>query len=48
MPIEQQIYQKIIAAQKILIITHYNPDGDALSSLSVFSCILKSLNKKLK
>lgn len=45
MPIEQQIYQKIIKANKVLIVTHYNPDGDALSSLSVFSCILKSLNK---
>lgn len=41
----QQIYQRVLAAQRILIITHYHPDGDALSSLSVFSCVLKSLGK---
>jgi phosphoesterase RecJ-like protein len=41
----QVIYSKILSAQRILIITHYNPDGDALSSLSVFSAILHLLAK---
>jgi len=45
MEIEKQIYQKIKNAQKILVVTHYNPDGDALSSLAVFIEVLSNLSK---
>ncbi len=45
MELEKQIYQKIIAANNILLVTHYNPDGDALSSLSVFIDLMISFGK---
>lgn len=44
----QQIYRKLLDARRILIISHYNPDGDALASLSVFSAILHYLNKNFQ
>ena len=43
--IAKKIYQAILSAKKILLVTHYNPDGDALASLSAMMLILKSLGK---
>ena len=42
----RQAYQKILAAHNILIVTHYNPDGDGLSAVCAMLNILKSLDKK--
>ncbi|MFH1661582.1 MAG: bifunctional oligoribonuclease/PAP phosphatase NrnA [Candidatus Falkowbacteria bacterium] len=40
------ILDKIKSANKILVVTHENPDGDALSSSCAIIELLKSLNKK--
>lgn len=45
MELEKIIFQKIKSATKVLVVTHYNPDGDAMSSLSAFSEILEHLDK---
>ncbi len=42
---KQQTTQMISAAQKILILTHTNPDGDALGSLLALYLVLKKLGK---
>ena len=42
----RQAYQKILAAQNILIVTHYNSDGDGLSAVCAMIGILEQLNKK--
>lgn len=42
---KQQTTQTITSAQKILVLTHVNPDGDALGSLVAFYLILKKLGK---
>jgi phosphoesterase RecJ-like protein len=39
------IYNEITQARKILLVSHQNPDGDALGSLSSFSYFLKNINK---
>lgn len=42
---KQQTTQTITAAQKILVLTHVNPDGDALGSLIALYLVLKKLGK---
>jgi len=42
---KQQTTQTISAAQKILVLTHVNPDGDALGSLLALFLVLKKLGK---
>lgn len=42
---KQQITEQIKKAQKILILTHINPDGDALGSLLALYLVLKQLGK---
>lgn len=42
---EQQIYRQILEAENILLVTHYNPDGDALSSITAMADILITLDK---
>jgi len=42
----RQAYQKILAAQNILIVTHFNPDGDGLSAVCAMIDLLESLDKK--
>lgn len=42
---KQQTTQTISAAQKILVLTHVNPDGDALGSLIALYLVLKKLGK---
>lgn len=42
---KQQTTQTISAAQKILVLTHVNPDGDALGSLIALFLVLKKLGK---
>lgn len=42
----QKAYGKILAAQNILLVTHYNPDGDGLSSLCLMIELLENLGKK--
>jgi len=47
MKIYKQIWEKIVDSKNILLISHINPDGDALgSSLSLYP-ILKKMNKKV-
>jgi len=43
--ISKLIYNEILGAKKILLVSHQNPDGDALGSLSSFSYFLKNLGK---
>lgn len=47
MTIIEKINQKIIESQKILLLTHENPDGDALGSLAAFALTLYKLSKKI-
>lgn len=44
---KQQTTQTIAAAQKILVLTHVNPDGDALGSLIALFLVLKKLGKEV-
>jgi len=44
---KQQTTQAITAAQKILVLTHVNPDGDALGSLVSLYLVLKKLGKEV-
>ncbi len=44
----KQIYNKIQSAQKILLIPHQNPDGDALGSVSAMLEFLLFINKDVK
>ncbi len=39
-------YQKILAARNILIITHFNPDGDGLSAVSTMIDLMEILDKE--
>jgi phosphoesterase RecJ-like protein len=41
----QQIYQQILKSHKILLVTHNNPDGDALSSVCTMIELLEYMNK---
>lgn len=41
----QKAYQKITAANRILLVTHYNPDGDSLSALCAMAELLEQLGK---
>jgi len=43
--IAKKIYQTILGAKKTLLITHYSPDGDAVSSLSAMMQIFEFLKK---
>ena len=43
--ISKQIYKEIEQANKILLVPHQDPDGDALGSISSFSYFLKNINK---
>lgn len=42
---KQQTTEQIKAAERILVLTHISPDGDALGSLLAFYLILKKLGK---
>ena len=42
---KQQTTEQIKAAQKILVLTHVNPDGDGLGSLLACYLVLKKLGK---
>ena len=44
---KQQTTQAISAAQKILVLTHVHPDGDALGSLIALYLVLKKLGKEV-
>ena len=44
---KQQTTQAINAASKILVLTHVNPDGDALGSLVSLYLVLKKLGKEV-
>lgn len=44
---KQQITELINKSQRILILTHTNPDGDALGSLLALYLILQKLNKEV-
>lgn len=41
----REAYKKIKEAQNILLVTHYRPDGDALSSMGVMIELMESLQK---
>lgn len=41
-----QILDEIKKANNILLLTHKNPDGDALGSVCAWACFLENLNKK--
>lgn len=43
---KQQTVELIKSSKKILLLTHQNPDGDALGSLLALSLVLKNLNKE--
>jgi phosphoesterase RecJ-like protein len=43
---KQQTVELIKSSQKILLLTHQNPDGDALGSLLALSLVLKNLGKE--
>ncbi|MBI5222230.1 MAG: bifunctional oligoribonuclease/PAP phosphatase NrnA [Candidatus Magasanikbacteria bacterium] len=43
--IAKQIYNKILRAEKILLVPHQKPDGDALGSVSAFSYFLQNISK---
>ncbi len=42
----REAYQKIKEAKNILLVTHYRPDGDALSSMGIMMELLELLQKK--
>ena len=42
---KQQTTEQIRAAEKILVLTHFNPDGDALGALLALYLVLKKLGK---
>lgn len=42
----KQIYSKILNANNILVLTHENPDADAVSSVCAILNLLEKLNKK--
>jgi bifunctional oligoribonuclease and PAP phosphatase NrnA len=42
---KQQIVEAVRVANKILILTHQDPDGDALGSMIALALILKKINK---
>jgi len=44
---KQQTTEQIKSAQKILLLTHVNPDGDALGSLLALYLVLKQLGKEV-
>lgn len=44
----KELYESILQSQNILIITHRNPDGDAIGSSLAFYNFLKSINKNVK
>lgn len=41
----KKAWQRILSADRVLLVSHINPDVDALSSLGVFIEIFKNLNK---
>ncbi len=41
----KQAYQKIIQAKNVFLVTHIDPDGDAIASLCLFAEILKQFKK---
>lgn len=44
--IAKQIYKKILEKDSFLLVTHQNPDADAIGSISALGQFLASLNKK--
>lgn len=42
----KKAWQRILSSDRILLVSHLNPDVDAISSIGVFSNILESLGKK--
>jgi len=44
--ISKQIYSAIQNANRIMIVPHQDPDGDALGSVSAFAYLLKQMNKQ--
>lgn len=47
MDIPSQIQAKIAEAQHVLVLTHVDPDGDALGSLTAVGLMLRQLGKKI-
>jgi phosphoesterase RecJ-like protein len=43
---KQQVVERIKSAHKVLILTHKNPDGDALGSMSALFMFLKKIGKE--
>ena len=43
----QEIRERILQSQNILLATHLKPDGDAIGSILGLADFLKSLNKKI-
>ncbi|MEI6039883.1 MAG: DHH family phosphoesterase [Candidatus Berkelbacteria bacterium] len=44
---KQQTIELVRSAQKVLILSHVNPDGDALGSMIALSLVLKKLGKEV-
>lgn len=44
----KQIFNQILIANNILLVTHQNPDGDAIGSVSAMSHFLNTINKTHK
>jgi phosphoesterase RecJ-like protein len=40
-----EIYQRLLASKRVLIVSHVNPDGDALASMAAMIDILESFSK---
>ncbi len=43
--VSKKIYQAILEAKKVLLVTHYGPDGDAWASLSAMMSVMEFLHK---
>lgn len=43
---KQQVVERIKSAHKVLVLTHKNPDGDALGSMSALFMMLKKIGKE--
>lgn len=45
--VAKQIHNKLLSENNFILVTHKNPDGDAIGSVSAVAHYLKSLNKKV-
>jgi phosphoesterase RecJ-like protein len=41
-----QIIERLNSCQDVLVVSHVNPDGDAVGSLVAFGCAMETMNKK--